>query len=399
MKKLNWKKLPERAVLTNSQNLWQKASDAVLKVEISPEQIVELFAREDPKKAEGEEKKAEAAKPKVVSLLDQKASLNVNIFLKQFKRPNEAIVAIIQQGDTESISAEQVKSLEKLLPDTSILEMLREYGGDRSLLGSAEDFYLRLGEVEQFTLRVSALQLRLEFREKFDDLEPALVLLSSAVQEILASDTLDRLLYVVLMMGNHINGGTYGGGAFGFTLDSLGKLKDTKANKPRMTALHYIVFICEEQEPGLLNVHQELPHLEAAARLSLEHLTQQVGELEAQVKSLERKMESAPEDLQQQVADFLTHATSQVERLKSMLADITQKSDEVADYYVLDKSKFKVEDLLKEVLQFMKDLQEASKVGPMYSIHYVFYYYCMYVCMYAPLTKACSFQYKVYMYV
>ena len=363
MKKLNWKKLPERAVLTNSQNLWQKATGSVLKVEISPEQIIELFAREDPKKAEREGKKIEDTKPKVVSLLDQKASLNVNIFLRQFKKPNEAIVAIIQQGDARSISAEQVKSLEKLLPDESILGMLREYSGDRSLLGSAEDFYLRLGELEQFPLRVSALQLRLEFGERFDDLEPALALLSSAVQEILGSDSLDRLLYVVLVTGNHINGGTYGGGAFGFTLDSLGKLKDTKANKPRMTALHYIVSICEEQEPGLLDVHKELQHLEAAARLSLDHLTQQVGELEAQVKSLEKKMGSAPEDLQKQVSDFLTHAKSQVERLKLVLADITQKSDEVADYYLLDKSKFKVEELLSEVLQFMKDTQEARKVS------------------------------------
>jgi len=45
------------------------------------------------------------------------------------------------------------------------------------------------------------------------------------------------------------------------------------------------------------------------------------------------------------------------------LADITQKSDEVADYYLLDKSKFKVEELLSEVLQFMKDTQEARKVS------------------------------------
>ena len=383
MKKLNWKKLPERAVLTTSQNLWQKAADAVVKVEISPEQIVALFAREDPKKEEGGEKKAESTKPKVVSLLDQKASLNVNIFLKQFKRPNEAVVAIIQRGDTANISAEQVKSLEKLLPDTGILEMLREYGGDRSLLGSAEDFYLRLGDLEQFPLRVSALQLRLEFSERFGDLEPALVLLSSAVQEILGSDTLDRLLYVVLMTGNHINGGTYGGGAFGFTLDSLGKLKDTKANKPRTTALHYIVSVCEEQEAGLLDVHRELQHLEAAARLSLDHLTQQVAELEAQVKALEKKMDSAPEDLQKQVMDFLVHATSQVEHLKLMLADITQKSEEVADYYLMDKSKFKVEELLQEVLQFMKDIQDAKKV----SRPHMYTYVC------TPLTVACC---KVY---
>lgn len=35
------------------------------------------------------------------------------------------------------------------------------------------------------------------------------------------------------------------GDAYGFTIKSLSKLKDTKANKPRMSLLHYIAQVSQ----------------------------------------------------------------------------------------------------------------------------------------------------------
>jgi len=52
-------------------------------------------------------------------LLDSKTSLNVNIFLKQFRSSNKEVVAIISEGNVEKISLEQLKAFEKLLPDKS----------------------------------------------------------------------------------------------------------------------------------------------------------------------------------------------------------------------------------------------------------------------------------------
>jgi len=49
--------------------------------------------------------------------LDSKASLNINIFLKQFRASNAEVVAIIVEGNVQKISVEQLKAFEKLLPD------------------------------------------------------------------------------------------------------------------------------------------------------------------------------------------------------------------------------------------------------------------------------------------
>ena len=90
MRKVNWVKVP-RSVATKPTALWHPSTKDDEKVEprvsVDMETVEDLFSRaEVVKKAKGGGEEEVATKPKVISLLDQKTSLNVNIFLKQFKR-------------------------------------------------------------------------------------------------------------------------------------------------------------------------------------------------------------------------------------------------------------------------------------------------------------------------
>ena len=121
MKKLNWEKLNKRVADKNG-TLWHRGSapDIEPKVKVQVIEIEELFSRpEIVRQAKGKEDEKEEKKSTVVNLLDQKTSLNVNIFLKQFKMPNEKLVAIMQEGDCSKITVDQLKALQKLLPDKS----------------------------------------------------------------------------------------------------------------------------------------------------------------------------------------------------------------------------------------------------------------------------------------
>jgi len=66
---------------------------------------------------------------------------------------NGSIVGIIQEGDCSKISIDQLRALEKLLPDSGTIEMVKGYKGDLALLGTAEDFFLKLIKVKQLSLR------------------------------------------------------------------------------------------------------------------------------------------------------------------------------------------------------------------------------------------------------
>lgn len=52
-----------------------------------------------------------------INLLEMKRSMNINIFLKQFKMKPEEIVALIEQGDESKLGEEKLQALLKLLPE------------------------------------------------------------------------------------------------------------------------------------------------------------------------------------------------------------------------------------------------------------------------------------------
>jgi hypothetical protein len=85
-----------------------------------------------------------------ITLLDGKKSLNVNIFLKQFRNTNAEITRMIMNGDHETIGLEKLRGLLKILPEFDELEMLRNFDGDKTKLGNAEKFLLQLVQVPKY---------------------------------------------------------------------------------------------------------------------------------------------------------------------------------------------------------------------------------------------------------
>jgi hypothetical protein len=59
--------------------------------------------------------------------------------------------------------------------------------------------------------------------------------------ELRMSTALQEVLYMVLVVGNYMNAGSYGGNAIGFRLSSLWKLVEVRANNHNLTLLHYVV--------------------------------------------------------------------------------------------------------------------------------------------------------------
>lgn len=121
MKKLNWVKVPQK-IATRSGTLWEKSFTGVNQpnITICVEELEELFSRKEiiHQKSQPLVNKTDgSAKPTAVNILDQRISLNMSIFLKQFKTSNKNIVAIINEGDHTKISIDQLKALQKLLPD------------------------------------------------------------------------------------------------------------------------------------------------------------------------------------------------------------------------------------------------------------------------------------------
>ncbi|XP_065896681.1 inverted formin-2-like isoform X2 [Dysidea avara] len=360
MKVLNWKKLP-RNTINNKQSVWKECVKLSEFVVVNEEQIVDLFCRAVIDSQAEKKDTMKSKQPLTVALLDAKTSLNINIFLKQFRTSNEEVVAMITQGNIEKISLEQLKAFEKLLPDRSTTEILTIYDGDHAVLGSAERFLLQLIKVENYTLRIQGMQLKLEFQEKKAELKPALETFHQAIDEIFSSESLKKVFHIILVTGNMINAGGHSGKAYGFTMTSLDNLGDTRANKPRMTFMHYIASICQEQHPDLLNTVEDLPHLEATSNLSLEYLSAQVKQMGKKLSDMNKKLTNAPEDLLQQMKGFLSETDGTIADLDDSLTKLDTKITKMAEFFCEDQDQFKVEELLSRLLKLVQQLPNLAQ--------------------------------------
>ena len=81
-----------------------------------------------------------------INLLDNRRSLNVNVFLRRQLRTKShtELVQILARGDSEALGAEKLRCLQRVLPLDAERQMLNAFDGDVSCLGNAEKFCLAL---------------------------------------------------------------------------------------------------------------------------------------------------------------------------------------------------------------------------------------------------------------
>lgn len=66
-------------------------------------------------------------------------------------------------------------------------------------------------------------------------------LLDRACDQLKSSQSLVKILEMVLVVGNHLNGGSFRGAASGFKLEALLKLMDVKGVQKNTTLLHFVI--------------------------------------------------------------------------------------------------------------------------------------------------------------
>ncbi|KAL8191478.1 UNVERIFIED_CONTAM: hypothetical protein K2H54_073875 [Gekko kuhli] len=283
------------------------------------------------------------------SLLDAKKILNLGIFLKQFKRPAQAIVADIRDGAGALYGAEKLLELAKMLPDGEEVKRLEAFQGSQSRLSEAEVFTLLLVRVPSYTRRLELLVLKEEFFPRLNALQSAVQTMTEAATELLNCEELHCLILLVLEAGNYMNEvpcpppsgparGGYAGSALGFRMSSLLRLADTKANRPGMDLLHFVALEAARKDPRLLFFPRKLPHVGPASRILGQEV---VGELQSLGQRLEGAREG-PEalDLKGQMEPFLRVAEAELGVVRALLDGLREATDALCDFFCEEPETF-----------------------------------------------------------
>ncbi|XP_045067156.1 LOW QUALITY PROTEIN: FH2 domain-containing protein 1 [Coregonus clupeaformis] len=289
-----------------------------------------------------------------------KRGMNVGIFLKQFKKSNHSIVEDIRQGDGKLYRAELLKDLLKLLPESEEVKKLRAFKGDSSKLTLADSFMYLLIQVPRFEVRIEAMVLREEFFPSCAMMSHEIDVIRVATKELMTCEELHAILHLVLQAGNIMNAGGYAGNAVGFKLSSLLSLADTKANKPGMNLLHFVALEAQKKDEKLLKFPEKLQDIQSASRISVENIELEFSSLYVRTRSLEEKVQSDPE-LLEQLDPFLQSSTRTLQDLKRRRLDLRKEGNALIDFFCEDKDTFMLDECFRIFQDFCLKFKKAVK--------------------------------------
>ncbi|XP_053907249.1 formin-like protein 3 isoform X1 [Cuculus canorus] len=226
-----------------------------------------------------------------VTLLEANRAKNLAITLRKAGRSAEEICRAIHTFDLTTVPVDFVECLMRFLPTEAEVKALRQYERERKPLEELADedrFMLQFSKVERLPQRMAIMAFLGNFTENLQMLTPQLNAIIAASASVKSSQKLKRMLEIILALGNYMNSSKRGA-VYGFKLQSLDLLLDTKSTDRKMTLLHFIALTVREKYPELSTFWQELHFVEKAAAVSLENVLLDVKELGRGMELLRRE--------------------------------------------------------------------------------------------------------------
>uniref|UniRef100_A0A673KRW4 Formin-like protein 3 n=1 Tax=Sinocyclocheilus rhinocerous TaxID=307959 RepID=A0A673KRW4_9TELE len=277
----NWTALKPNQI---NGTVFNEIDDERVLEELNLEKFEELFKT----KAQGPMVDLSCSKSKVshkvvnkVQLLDANRSKNLAITLRKANKTTEEICKAIQTFDLKALPVDFVECLMRFLPTEAESKLLRQYERERrplDQLAEEDRFMLFFSKIERLTQRMSIITFVGNFNDNVNMLTPQLNAIIAASASVKSSPKLKKILEIILALGNYMNSSKRGS-VYGFKLQSLDLLLDTKSTDRKMTLLHYIALVVKEKYPELATFYNELHFVDKAAAVSLENVLLDVKEL------------------------------------------------------------------------------------------------------------------------
>ncbi|KAF9546050.1 hypothetical protein EC957_010186 [Mortierella hygrophila] len=370
MKQLFWNKLPT-GVITNT--VWKDICDPssdLGTVELDFAEIDELFCKNQTVSATAS---STPEKKKPVSLFNVNRANNIAIMLSRIKMTYPEIRAALMEILDDKLSIENLKAIKQYVPTGDEIELIKEFDGNFESLGHAEKFYREIHDIPRLSERVLSMIFRRRLEIDVGELKPEMDVLRLTIEELHNSRRLKSLLKTVLLIGNHLNATSFRGNAYGFQLDALLKIRDTKGSdniKPgASTLLHYLAKSIHSKDPNLLKFIDEVPHLEAAARISVPTLMNSCNSLVAgmnqikeEIRVLKRIRISPPNDHFIEVMEKFAEANEEgIQKIVELGQGLEQDLKRLLTFYGEDPVNTKPEDFFGMLVSFSAMLQKSQQ--------------------------------------
>ncbi|XP_051514941.1 protein diaphanous homolog 2-like isoform X5 [Myxocyprinus asiaticus] len=335
MKRVNWSKIVPQEMAENC--FWLKVKEERFENTDMFGQLSLSFSSKSRVKKEVDETDDRMThfkkKAKELRILDAKTAQNLSIFLGSFRLPYEEIRNIVLEVDEERLS--------EALIQMSSVKMLRP--------------------------RLNGILFKLTFEEQVNNIRPDIMNVTFACEEVKKSEGFCMLLELVLLIGNYMNAGSRNAQTFGFNINFLCKLRDTKSTDQNMTLLHFLAEKCEEKYPEILKFPDELQHVESASKVTAQILKASLDTMERHIQRLENDIQNFPktDDKQdkfvEKMSGFSKHSREQYEKLSTMHKNMQKLYESLGSYFAFDPHTVSIEDFFGDLANFRSLFMDAVR--------------------------------------
>ncbi|XP_074133836.1 protein diaphanous homolog 2 isoform X1 [Sminthopsis crassicaudata] len=369
MKRINWSKIEPREISENC--FWLKVKEDKFE---NPDLFAKLaltFATQmkAKKNIDVPEEKKVAAKKKIKELriLDGKTAQNLSIFLGSYRMSYEDIKNIILEVNEDMLSESLIHNLVKNLPEQKELSALAQLKNEYDDLCEPEQFGVVMSSVKMLRPRLHSILFKLTFEEHVNNIKPGIMAVTLACEEMKKSESFNRLLELVLLVGNYMNSGSRNAQSLGFNINFLCKIRDTKSSDQKTTLLHFLAEMCEEKYRDILKFPDELEHVESASKVSAQTLKTNLDAMEQQITRLEcditkfPKTEDKHDKFVEKMTSFAKSARDQYEKLFTMHNNMIKLYDNLGEYFIFDTKTVAIDEFFGDLSSFRTLFLEAVK--------------------------------------
>ncbi|KAL2348798.1 hypothetical protein Fmac_002798 [Flemingia macrophylla] len=369
LKPLHWVKVARAA----KGSLWadsQKQDSETRAPEIDISELESLFSAasaSDGSSTKGGGRRGPNIKPEKVQLIDLRRAYNCEIMLSKIKIPLPDMLKAVLALDSLVLDIDQVENLIKFCPTKEEMEMLKNYSGNKEMLGKCEQFFMELMKVPRVESKLRVFAFKITFSSQVNDLKSNLNTINNASREVKESGKLRQIMQTILTLGNALNQGTARGSAVGFKLDSLLKLSDTRARNNKMTLMHYLCKLLAEKMPELLDFDKDLVHLEAASKIQLKALAEEMQAVSKGLEKVEQELIASENDgaistgFRKVLKNFLDIAEADVRSLISLYSEVGKSADSLSQYFGEDPARCPFEQVTQILVVFVKMFNKSRE--------------------------------------
>ncbi|CAM4599482.1 unnamed protein product [Lepidochelys olivacea] len=371
LRRPNWSKIVAEELSQNC--FWTKVKEDRFENDELFAKLTLTFSAQTKSKQDqegGQEKSTQKKKVKELKVLDSKSAQNLSIFLGSFRMPYEEIKNVIMEVNEAVLTESMVQNLIKQMPEPEQLKMLSELRDEYNELAESEQFGVVISSVSCLRPRLNAILFKLQFNEQVENIKPEIVSVTAACEEVRKSKSFSNLLEIILLVGNFMNAGSRNAGAFGFNISFLCKLRDTKSTDQKLTLLHFLTELCEQQYPDVMKFPDELIHVEKASRVSAENLQKNLDQMRKQISDLQHDVEKFPTatDEKDKFVEKMTisftpkkEGPEQYEKLRMMHSNMENLFKEMGQYFLFDPKKISIEEFFMDLHNFRNMFLQSAK--------------------------------------